>query len=247
METNTLQAKKREASGKKVDKIREQGLIPAVVYGADLDESVSIIVDRNAFVKTYNNAGESTVVDLEIEDGDTISALIQDYQLHPIRGEVTHADFLALDMDEPVETEVKLEFVGTAAAVKALGGTLVRSLDELLIRALPKDLVASIEVNVEPLETFEDVIHVSDVDVPEGVEVLEDPKRSIVSVTPPRTEEELEALEGAIEADVDAVEVMGEEEEELLEGEEGELLEGEEVAEGEEGEEVAEGEEASDE
>lgn len=247
METNTLQAKKRETSGKKVDKLREQGLIPAVVYGADLDESVSITVDRNAFVKTYNNAGESTVVDLEIEDGDTISALIQDYQLHPIRGEVTHADFLALDMDEPVETEVKLEFVGTAAAVKALGGTLVRSLDELLIRALPKDLVASIEVNVEPLETFEDVIHVSDIDVPEGVEVLEDPKRSIVSVTPPRTEEELEALEGAIEADVDAVEVMGEEEEELLEGEDGELLEGEEVAEGEEGEEVAEEEEASDE
>jgi large subunit ribosomal protein L25 len=245
MDTNTLQAKKREASGKKVDKLREQGLIPAVVYGADLDESVSITVDRNDFVKTYNSAGESTVVDLEIEDGDTVSVLIQDYQLHPLRGEVTHADFLALDMDEPVETEVKLEFVGTSAAVKALGGTLVRSLDELLIRALPNDLVASIEVDVEPLETFEDVIHVGDIDVPEGVEVLEDPKRSIVSVTPPRTEEELEALEGAVEADVDAVEVMGEEEEELLEGEEAELEEGEE-GELEEGEEAAaEGEEDS--
>ena len=206
-----LTAQNRILSGRKNREIREQGLVPGIIYGAGV-EPQKIQLDRTEFVKLYSDAGESTVVDLQI-DGKSQNVLMYDYQLDPLRDEVIHVDFRAIDMKKELETKVKILFVGESAAVKALGGTLIAPIDEISIRALPANLPKFIEVDLSVLETFQDAIRVADLQVPENVEVLLDEKRTIAVVSAPRTDAEMKALDEELEADVSGVEVDGEEKE----------------------------------
>lgn len=223
----TLQAKTRGVTGRKTRSLREQGQVPGVVYGTGQDPQ-NVQFDRNAFVKLYNEQGSSSIVELDV-DGKKINVLMHDYQLDPLRDEVIHADFRAVDMNKPLEADVRLVHIGEAAAVKALGGTLVTAIDSITIRALPANLMKSIEIDLSALATFDDAIRVGDLKLPEGVEVVTDPKRTIAVVSPPRTEAEMAALDEAVEEDVEGVGVEGEE----GEGEEGEEGEAEAKAEGE--------------
>lgn len=211
-----LQVKSREIQGRKNYTLRNEGQVPAIIYGAGL-EPIKVAVDHNILAKLFQTAGESTLVEMQVEGGKTVNVLIQDLQKDPLRGEIIHADFRAVDMDKPIEAEVKLKFVGDSAAVKALGGTLVRPLESLLIKALPKDLVSVLEVDLSKLNTFDDMVRVSDLAVPKGVEILEDENRTLAVVMPPRSEEEMAALDEAVDGSVAAVEVEGEQKE----GEEG--------------------------
>jgi len=216
MATYTISANQRQEMGRKNWKLREEGKIPAVVYGFEM-EPQNIELNRNDFVKLYNTAGESSVIDLSIKDGKTISVIVQDFQRDPITGFVTHADFRAIDLTKPIEAEVKLSFEGEAPAVKSMGGTLVRSIERLPIRALPKNLISSITVDLTQLVTFDDIIRVSDLALPTGVEANEEAERTIALVMAPRSEEEMAALDEAVEGEVGGVEVEGEK----AEGEEG--------------------------
>lgn len=225
-----LQVKPREIMGRKNYLLRNEGQVPAVIYGAGT-EPTNVTVDHNTLAKLFKTAGESTLVEMQIEGGKTVNVLIQDIQKDPLREEIIHADFRAVDMNKPIEAEVKLKFVGESPAVKALGGTLVRPLDTLLVKALPNALVSTLEVDLTRLATFDDVVRVSDLAVPEGVEILEEDNRTLAVVMPPRSEEEMAALDEAVETDVAAVQVEGEKKE----GEEG----AEAPAEGEKKEETA--------
>lgn len=216
--------------GRKNYLLRNEGQVPAVIYGAGT-EPTNVTVDHNTLAKLFKTAGESTLVEMQIEGGKTVNVLIQDIQKDPLREEIIHADFRAVDMNKPIEAEVKLKFVGESPAVKALGGTLVRPLDTLLVKALPNALVSTLEVDLTRLATFDDVVRVSDLAVPEGVEILEEDNRTLAVVMPPRSEEEMAALDEAVETDVAAVQVEGEKKE----GEEG----AEAPAEGEKKEETA--------
>ncbi len=223
-----LEATDRSIKGRDTAVLRAEGSVPAVVYGSGI-EPKNITIDRNQFVKIYRRAGGSSLVELAIEGGSPIHVLIQDIQLHPIQDRVTHVDFRSIDMNKEIEATVNFEFVGEAAAVKSLGGTLMKSRDSVVIKCLPSKLIGSFEVDLSKLETFDDVIRLGDLDVPEGVELMDDANLMIVGVSAPRTEEEMEALEDDIEENVDAVEKEGEEGEKA-EGEEGE---GEKAPEGE--------------
>lgn len=205
METLTLQAKTRTIMGRKTYKLRNEGIIPAVVYGVGT-EPLNIEVDHKAFAKALKTAGESTLVELTVDGGKALHVLIQDAQTNPLREEFTHADFRAVDMTKKIEAEVKLAFVGESPAVKGLGGTLVRPIDEIRVRALPKDLVSHIDVDISTLATFEDQILVKDLPVPSGLEILEDENAAVALVAAPRSEEELAELNKAVEIDVNAVE-----------------------------------------
>ena len=216
MSENTLKAESRTLAGRKTNALRAEGLVPAVVYGAGT-EPQNITLDRVAFVKMYKQAGESTIVELQIDEAAPLHVLIQDYQQDPVKDTVTHVDFQVVDMSKEIEATVDLVFVGESMAVKSLGGTLVQSRDVVTIKCLPNKLVRSFEVDLAKLETLEDVIHVSDLSVPEGVEILEDADLTIAGVQAPRSEEEMAALDEAVEGDVSAVEVEGEKKE----GEEG--------------------------
>jgi large subunit ribosomal protein L25 len=205
MTTPTLAASPRVHAGRKTYHLRNEGFIPAVVYGAGI-EPKNIQVDRALFTRLFKTAGESTLVELALEGGAPLHVLIQDVQLDPLRDEFTHADFRVVDMTKKTEAEVKLHFVGEAPAVKALGGTLVRTVEEVRVEALPKDLVSFIEVDLSKLVTFEDAIHLKDLSIPAGVEFLDDMEQTVAIVAAPRSEEELADLNKAVEMDVTAVE-----------------------------------------
>ncbi len=217
MQHATIPAQKREVTGRATDALRAAGAVPVVMYGFGT-EPLNLVVDRNAFIKVYAQAGESTVVELVI-DGVTHPVLIADVQRHPLTDFFSHVDFRRVDPTRKIEANIRIVLVGESAAVKVAGGTLIQSLEELEVFALPDKLVSELEVDISTLKTFEDVLHVSDIVVPEGIEVKDAADTAVASVQAPRSEEELAALNEAVDADVSKVEVLTEKkEEEPVEG-----------------------------
>jgi large subunit ribosomal protein L25 len=212
MQHATLAAQKREITGRSTDVLRAAGSVPAVMYGFGT-EPVNIVIDRNAFNKVYAQAGESTVVELTI-DGITHPVLIADVQRDALTDFFSHADFRRVDPTRKIEANIRVVLVGESHAVKVDGGTLIQSLEELEVFALPDKLVAEIEVDISKLKTFDDTLHVSDIVVPEGIEVKDDPETAVASVQAPRSEEELAALNEAVDFDVSKVEVLTEKKDE---------------------------------
>ncbi len=221
MQTFTLTVSPRAVTGRKTYSLRVDGLVPAVVYGA-IEKPLNIQMSRGGFIRLYKEAGESSLIELQIEgQKQPLHVLIQEIQVDPLRGEVIHADFRALDITKKVETGVKLRFVGESAAVKSLGGILVHPVDEIMVRALPKDLPQHIDVDLSKLATFEDTVQLKDLATLSGVEFLNNANQTVALVTPPRSEEELAELSKAVELDVTKVEVV-EKKKETEETEEGE-------------------------
>lgn len=183
---------------------REKGMIPAVLYGQK-KENKSLWLEELAFGKVFEKAGENTVVVLDLEGGAKDNVLICDYQIDPLSGKFRHVDFLRINMKEDVETNVPLVFVGEAPAVKEKGGILIKVLDEVEVKCLPGNIPQEFEVDLTKLVNFEDVIAISDLTIPEGVEILDDPETVIASVSEPRSEEELAELNEKVEEDVSKV------------------------------------------
>lgn len=209
MDTFSIIAQLRTATGRRAKRVRAEGLIPAVVYGHGITpRNVSVI--GNDFFKVYRAAGESSLVDLDVAGAESVKVLISEVQRDPLRGDVTHIDFRQVRMDEKLEAEIGLKFVGESAAVKELGGVLVKNMGHFKVRCLPGALVHEIEVSLDVLKAFGNKIHVSEVRVPEGIEVLHAPDEVVVLVEEPRSEEELKDLSAAPEADVTKVEVATE-------------------------------------
>jgi len=214
-----IEATKRVLTGRQVSQVRRAGFIPAVVYGPGI-EPVTIQVSEGKFLKTYRNAGESTLVDLSIDGGKSAKVLIQEVQHDPVKNNVIHVDFRQVRMDEELETDIQLVFIGESLAVKALGGSLVKNMDAVLVRCLPGALISHIEVDLGKLATFEESIQVKDIVVPDGIKIVTDGNQSIAYVEEPRTDAEMQALEQKPEASVESVEVVGKKkDEEVADGE----------------------------
>ena len=201
--TITLKATKRTEIGKKANKLRKENMIPAVMYGNKV-AAENITVNYIDFKRVYTKAGESALIELETE-GKKHNVLIHDIQLAPMSGKFTHVDFFQVNMKEEVETEIPLEFVGEAAAVKAHGGVLIKNMDEISVKCLPADLPESYVVDISKLATFDDVISVKDLKISDKVEILLDPETVIALVAAPRTEESLADLDSKVEEDVSKV------------------------------------------
>src|SRR3989344_5844398 len=140
--SQSLTLEKRVVLGKKVAKSRKAGLLPIVVYGFE-HKSAPYFVDAKTFKKVWEEAGESTLVTLK-EGTKEFDVLIHDVNVHPITGNVVHADLLAIDIKKPVDVEVELDFVGVSPAVKNLSALLVKVMHKVEIRILPKNLVSEI-------------------------------------------------------------------------------------------------------
>jgi len=211
MTDHAIHAQARNVRGKKTQSLRNAGTLPAVLYGRDAD-SRPIAVSTNEFQRVYRAAGESTLVDLIVDQAPPVKVIIQDVQRHPVSGAVQHVDFHQVRMTEKITAKIPLVFTGEAAAVKELGGVLVKNLDEIEVEALPGDLVHEITVDIGSLKTFEDIIHVKDVVFPKGIEPQAQADDVVCLVTPPRSEQELAALEEKVEEKVEAVEGVKKEE-----------------------------------
>lgn len=207
-----LKAEARKDTGRKLRALREKGFIPAVVYGPG-HKPASIQVNYNEFKKVFDEAGESTLVKLKVDDH-LKNVLIHDVSIDPIDESFVHVDFYQVMMDKVIKTHVPLVFEGEAPAVKNLDGVLIKNLTELEIEALPKDLPREIKVDISLLDSFDKHIRIKNLQLPEGVKILEEPEELIVSVIPPRSEEELKELEEKPEEKVEEVEKVGEKPEE---------------------------------
>lgn len=219
MEKAKLISKIREIFGRKTNKERKNGLVPAVVYGKGL-KSVSLWVKALDLKKVISKFGESPIVELEMEKGEKSNAIIHEIQRDPVSGNFLHVDFYKVRMDEKLEAEVELNFVGEAPAIKELGGILVKNLTAVEVSCFPADLPSQIDVDTSILKTFEDSIRIKDLKIPEKVEVKNDPETTVALIEEPRSEEELKALEEEVKEDVTKVEGVVKEEP-VAEGEEG--------------------------
>jgi large subunit ribosomal protein L25 len=207
----SLKAEKRTKIGK-IESLRKEGIFPAVFYGKK-EESTPIQVKHADFLKVYKNAGESTVITIDLGDK-KVDALINDVAIDPVSGQPVHADFYVFEKGQKVEISVPLEFIGTSAAVKELGGILVKSLHEIKIEAEPTNLPQHIEVDIESLKQFGDVITAGQIKLPAGVTLIENPEEIVASVA--------EAKEEVVEeapVDLNAIEVEKKGKEEVAEGE----------------------------
>jgi|RhisoiCoNPM_1038542.scaffolds.fasta_scaffold02807_2 large subunit ribosomal protein L25 len=208
MEAIKLALKKRDTTVTP-KKLRLKSIIPAVIYGHGT-ENKNVQVDYNSFHKAFKAAGESTLLDLEIEGDGTVKALVKDWQVEPLSNRYTHVDFYQVNLKEKLKTEVALNFIGESPAVKEQGGSIIKTLDSVLVECLPMDLVHSIDVDVSVLKNFDDMIAVKDLAVPPGIEILENADEVIVKVEAPMTEDQLKAMENAAPVDVTAVKTEAE-------------------------------------
>jgi len=200
-----LKAEPRIKKSGENSRIREKGFIPGVVYGRGI-ENVLVKVKGDAFIRVFREAGEHTLVDLNLEGKDTRTVLIHDVNVDPLKGNPVHVDFYQVRLDETVRTEIPLTFYGISAAVKDKEGTLIKSMHSVEIEALPTDIPHEIVVDISSLETFEDQILVKDIKVGSGVKILAEEDETVASVEPPKTQEELEELEQEVVEDLDTVE-----------------------------------------
>ena len=186
----TLKAKIRKENGKKVKKLREKGILPGVLYGPKT-ESQCLEINQKDFESAYRQAGGSSLISLEAGDKKYL-VLIHQLQTDPITSNPIHVDFFQPSLKEEIVAKVSLVFEGEAPAVKDLGGTFVRNLSEVEVKALPQNLPHEIKVDISQLMTFENSILIKDLKFPEGVKIQKGQDDIVAFVaSPEKVEEEL--------------------------------------------------------
>lgn len=186
MSIATLNAQKRDGSGKGVArKLRASGHVPAILYGGSGD-SVPLTLNTREAEKLFRSVSvENTIIELSVEGGETVQTLVREMQTHPYRNEVVHVDFLRLQKGVLVEMNIPVHFVGTPKGVKNDGGVLDHVLHDIHIRCIPSMIPEEAVLDVSALEIGES-LHVSDLSLPEGVEVLTDGALTVCAVHAPR-------------------------------------------------------------
>lgn len=190
-----LKVEARDTTGKKAAKdLRRAGKIPGVYYFHG-QQNISLAVDRKMLHAAMTS--EASVIDLDLGKGKKLPTIIREIQWDPITAAPIHVDFLGVKLDEEVTVEVPLHLVGTPVGVRVNGGVLQQLLRSIEVECLPLDIPEHIEVDVNELD-INDTIHVSDLKV-EKVKILNEPDTLILSILPPRLEEEPAAAEAAEE------------------------------------------------
>lgn len=178
----TLKATKRELTGKQVKQLRNEGQIPAVVYGPGY-EPMPVTVVWTELRPTLLKAGGTQIINLDV-DGEPYNVLVRSVQRRPVRGDVLHLDFYRVRMDVAVRTEVPIVTVGEISeALEEAGGTLHLERNAIQVEALPGNLPSVIEVDISGLEEVGASLTVSDLPALEGVEYLVEPEEIVVTTT----------------------------------------------------------------
>ena len=199
MSNLVLEAQPRDPNANKARHLRNQGLIPVVVYGKT-QVPVPLVVEERAFETTLHHGGSSRLVKVNVSDGGTFDVLVRDIQRDPVVHNLLHADFYAVRMDEKQHVGVPVIGVGVPNAM-ASGLMVLQNLELLLIEALPADIPSAIEVDVTNLTT-EEPIRISGLPVVKGVTYLADPDDHVFALVATRAgvedleEEAAEAAEG---------------------------------------------------
>jgi len=197
-----LSATIRKDLGKKVKNLRKMGIAPAVLYGPKT-ESLSLEINLKEFEKIYAKARGSSLISLTVNSKNFL-VLIHAVETDAISQKPIHIDFYQPRLDEEIAANIPLVFEGESLAVKDLGGTLVKNIHEVQVKALPQNLPHEIKVDIGNLKTFEDNILIKDLIVLKEVKILKGPEEIVAKVTQPEKVEE--ELEKPVEEKVEEVE-----------------------------------------
>jgi large subunit ribosomal protein L25 len=208
-----LKAQVREAVGKnKVNKLRQQSIVPGVVYAKDV-ENINVQFSSRDFDKVLSIAGTSTIITLDI-DGDKIPVLIKSYQTHPFKAEFFHVDFQQIKADEKIRVNIPIVLIGRDD-IKVQPSVLIQNVDEVEVECLPKYIPQTADINVEEMQIGE-AFTVADLDIAknENITILVDEDEVVCSLQEPQEEvlEDEEAEEGVDAAEVPTVDETEEEE-----------------------------------
>jgi large subunit ribosomal protein L25 len=206
--------------GEEAEPMNGREPIKAVVYGNKIP-SVSLSVGPSDFLHLYREVKYSSLFDLVVDDAEPVKALIQEVQVHPVKMNPVHIDFRQIRMDQPITVQVPLVFEGESDAAK-MGGTLIKTLEEVEIECLPAKLPKDLVVDLSTLKTYEDRIVTGSLQIPDGVTLHHEGDELIAAVEAPLSEEELKKLEEQEIGDIAEVKAEGDEKKEGEEGEEGE-------------------------
>ena len=204
-----LSAAAREVHGKAVKNLRRQGIVPAVVFGHGV-ESNAIQFDAHEFELLRRRTGRNTLLDLSLDGKKAVPVLVHDVQVHPITRHPLHVDLLVVRMTEELTVDVQVVLTGESTAVDRMGGVLLQLRNTVQVKALPDHLPQSVELDITPLEDFDQVLHVSDISVPADVTVLTDSGEAVARVQAPRVEEVEPVAEVAEEGEEPTGEGTGE-------------------------------------
>lgn len=183
---------------KKAKDLRKEGLIPCIIYGKHLSTSLAVACKRNDLIKKYKEAWYSTPITVS-GDGIDQLVLIQDIQLDPVTDVLIHVDFLAVNKDEKVTTEIPVKMIGESMVEKLGEGKIQLLKDFIEVEAFPQDLPHDVTIDISVIKNVNDVIVVRDLKFSDKVEVLDDPEQAIVTVLI-LTEEVEEAPVATVEA-----------------------------------------------
>jgi large subunit ribosomal protein L25 len=199
MQTIKINATRRQQSGKGgARRLRDTGKIPAIAYGKNLAALPLAVSPEQLHQVLASERGRNSVVEVQVEGQDNFTALLCDYQYHPISRSFLHADFLQIGLDQEVDVEVALELTGKAAGI-VLGGTLRQVFRVLPLRCLPENIPVKISVDVTPLG-LDGHVQVRDLALPPGVSVRLPPERTLVAIVKEKQAMEEEAAPAAAAA-----------------------------------------------
>ena len=190
MKEIVVDVKSRETLGKNPSRrLRHEGLIPAIVYGAKKD-AVPVVVDPKRILEIiHSESGVNTIFQLGLADTEARRhVMIKEYQVDPVRGNLIHADFVRIQMDEVIEVDVPVQATGEAAGVKLDGGILDHVTRQVRVSCLPGDIPEHIVIDVTPLK-IGDALRVSDLPKSDKYRILSEADVTLVVVTPPAKEE----------------------------------------------------------
>jgi large subunit ribosomal protein L25 len=186
-----LEAERRELLGKGVRRLRAQGVLPATVYGHNV-EPVSLQISAHEFQRVLKAAGRTQLIDLSIPGEASRPVFVKQIAVDAKRNAIQHVEFYQANLTVKTHATVPLHFTGESPAVRD-GGILLTVIDHVEVESLPDDIPAGIDVDVTSLVEFNSALHVSDVHTPPGVELLTAGDEVICKVDPPVTAEVLEA------------------------------------------------------
>ena len=211
MEKRKLKVAKREIAGRKVKKLRREGVLPANIYGRKT-KSLAVQVELEEFKKIYRGAGETGIIELNVEgEKEARPVLVHNLQLHPVTDEPLHVDFHQVVLTEKIKAAVPIEFIGESPAVAQKIGIFVQLLSEVAVEALPADLPEKLTVDISGLLKVGDAVFLKEVKIDrKKVEVKTDENSIVVKIEPPAKEEVVEKPAEAAPA-AEAVPAPGEE------------------------------------
>lgn len=198
MDRTPIAAKSRTATGTTaVRKLRAEGLVPGVVYGEGYDGAAAAITvtrrDLHAAI-THSAAGRNAIFDLAVDGGRGRAAILKELQSHPVKGQPIHVDFLAIRTDQAIHQQVPVLLNADEAVGVKNGGVLVVETPQLTVEALPGDLPSELIVDIVALDLGES-LRAGEVELPEGLTLVDDPDTVVASITAPSPEIEEEPAE----------------------------------------------------